>query len=131
MMPDDNLQLNILGGPLEICGCQPLTGFARDGHCADFPGDVGGHLVCAEVTAEFLRFTARRGNDLSTPRPEFAFPGLRPGDHWCLCASRWLEAYEAGAAPSVRLEATHGRALEIIPKSVLIDHAALAVKESV
>ena len=103
---------NVLGGELETCGIEPMTGFQRIGCCETAAEDAGVHTVCAVVTAEFLRFTAERGNDLVTPRPEFGFPGLRPGDRWCLCASRWAEAHAAGVAPPVVLAATHARTLE-------------------
>jgi uncharacterized protein len=103
---------NVLGGELETCGTEPMTGFQRNGCCETAAEDAGVHTVCAVVTAAFLRFTAERGNDLVTPRPEFGFPGLRPGDRWCLCASRWAEAHAAGVAPPVVLAATHARTLE-------------------
>jgi uncharacterized protein (DUF2237 family) len=114
---------NVLGGVLGVCSRQPLTGFTRTGCCTTGPEDLGSHTVCAVVTAEFLAFSKSRGNDLSTPRPEWAFPGLKPGDRWCLCAARWLEAYEAGAAPKVNLQATHERALDIVPLEALEEHA--------
>ena len=103
---------NVLGGELEVCGTDPLTGFYRNGCCDTGGEDAGVHTVCARVSAEFLEFSARRGNDLSTPRPEFGFAGLAPGDRWCLCADRWVEAFEAGVAPPVVLEATHARTLD-------------------
>jgi len=106
---------NVLGGPLLACSFDPLTGFFRDGCCATSAEDVGVHTVCARMTEEFLRFSFARGNDLSTPHPEFRFRGLKAGDRWCLCAARWLEAYVAGVAPPVVLEATHERTLEIVP----------------
>ncbi len=109
--------LNVLGGALQPCSAAPLTGFFRDGCCNTGPQDRGSHTVCAAVTAAFLQFSQQRGNDLSTPRPEYGFPGLQPGDRWCLCAPRWQEALEAGCAPAVVLEATHAGAL---------DHCALA-----
>lgn len=115
---------NVLGEPLEDCSFDPLTGFFRDGCCSTGPEDVGVHTVCAVMTAEFLAFSRRRGNDLTTPRPEFGFPGLGPGDRWCLCAARWLEAYEAGAAPRVHLRATHELTLTIVPLEALRAHAA-------
>ena len=114
---------NVLGGPLQECGRDPLTGFYRDGCCETGPTDTGTHVVCAVMTAEFLDFTASRGNDLSTPRPEYRFPGLRPGDRWCLCVSRWAEAQAAGVAPPVVLEATNARALDVVGLDVLRDHA--------
>lgn len=103
---------NILGGPLAVCSTDPMTGYYRNGCCDTGAGDMGAHVVCAQVTEEFLTYTKNRGNDLSTPRPQFNFPGLKPGDRWCLCASRWQEALEAGVAPPVVLEATHAMALE-------------------
>ncbi|MGC8120362.1 DUF2237 family protein [Marinobacter sp. VGCF2001] len=104
--------VNVLGEPLETCGTDPETGFYRDGCCNTGPDDLGSHTVCALVTEAFLAFSKSRGNDLSTPRPEFGFPGLRPGDSWCLCAGRWQEAFEADCAPRVKLRATHQKALE-------------------
>ena len=115
---------NVLGEPLQECGRDPLTGFYRDGCCETGPDDHGTHVVCAVMTAEFLAFTAGRGNDLSTPRPSFRFPGLRPGDRWCLCVSRWKEALDAGVAPPVVLEATHRRALDVVSLADLRAHAA-------
>jgi hypothetical protein len=103
---------NILGTELKSCSFDPLTGFFRDGCCRTRQDDMGSHVVCAVVTKEFLEFSKAAGNDLSTPRPEFNFPGLMPGDQWCLCASRWREALDAGCAPAVILEATHVKALE-------------------
>jgi uncharacterized protein len=105
---------NVLGGELESCGTDPMTGFLRDGCCHTDAEDAGVHTVCAMVTEEFLRFSVGVGNDLMTPRPELGFPGLRPGDRWCLCASRWAEAHQAGVAPPVVLAATHARSLEWI-----------------
>lgn len=116
---------NVLGGPLAACSTDPLTGFHRDGTCRTGPEDPGCHAVCARMTAEFLDFSRRRGNDLVTPRPEFHFPGLKPGDRWCLCAARWKEAHEAGVAPPVVLEATHEAALRIVSRSVLEEFAEL------
>ncbi len=115
---------NVLGGPLEPCGLDPVTGFYRDGCCNTGPEDVGAHLVCALMTDEFLDFSAAVGNDLSTPRPEFGFAGLRQGDRWCLCAARWVEALAAGRAPLVVLEATHAQALEWASLDDLRRHAA-------
>ncbi len=103
---------NVLGGELQTCSTDPLTGFFRDGCCNTGAGDVGVHVVCARVTEAFLEFSRAEGNDLSTPRPEFGFAGLQPGDQWCLCASRWKDAYDAGVAPPVVLEATHAAILE-------------------
>lgn len=114
---------NILGEPLECCCTAPMTGYYRDGYCRTGAGDVGSHVVCAQVTAEFLDFTRSRGNDLSTPRPAFNFPGLKPGDRWCLCALRWKEALDAGVAPPVDLTATHASALEYVSRSDLQQHA--------
>lgn len=114
---------NVLGGALECCCTSPMTGFFRDGACRTGPQDLGSHTVCAQVTAEFLAFTRARGNDLSAPAPEFGFPGLRPGDRWCLCAVRWHEALQAGVAPPVMLMATHERALEVIDLDDLKRHA--------
>ena len=114
---------NVLGTELELCGESPLTGFYRDGCCNSGPEDRGVHTVCARVTAEFLAFSKARGNDLSTPRPAFGFPGLRPGDRWCLCAARFKEALEAGAAPRVYLTATHERTLEIVSLEDLSPYA--------
>ncbi len=118
--------VNVLGGRLELCSNDPKTGFFRDGHCNTCAEDHGSHTVCALMTAEFLAFSKYVGNDLSTPRPEFGFAGLNPGDQWCLCASRFLQAHDEGCAPKVRLEATHARALDIIPLEVLKQHAAEA-----
>ncbi|HRP96761.1 MAG TPA: DUF2237 domain-containing protein [Rhodocyclaceae bacterium] len=116
-------QLNVLGGPLLACSYAPLTGFFRTGCCETSPEDVGRHVVCIKASAEFLAFSKARGNDLTTPRPEFRFAGLKPGDRWCLCAERWLEAYEAGVAPQVVLAATHRAALEVVSLEVLRSHA--------
>ncbi len=115
--------INVLGDVLEPCSQEPVTGFFRNGCCDTNPMDRGSHTVCAVMTAEFLAFSKARGNDLSTPRPEFSFPGLKPGDQWCLCAARFLEAYEAGQAPRVKLTATHRRALDIVPMEALRAHA--------
>ncbi len=123
MMQKDQ-SINVLGGPLSPCSMAPLTGFFRDGHCNTCAQDAGSHTVCAVMTAEFLAYSAYVGNDLSTPRPEFHFPGLKPGDPWCLCAARFLQAHDEGCAPKVSLEATHMRALEIVPLEVLEGHAA-------
>ena len=119
-----NRPKNVLGEALADCSHDPVTGFYRTGCCETGPEDRGVHTVCAEMTAEFLEFTRTRGNDLSTPRPEFGFPGLKPGDGWCLCAARWLEAYEAGAAPKVRLAATHAATLNIVPIEALKAYAS-------
>ena len=114
---------NVLGGPLQACSFDPLTGFFRDGCCNTAAGDIGSHTVCARVTDAFLEFGVRRGNDLVTPRPEYRFKGLRAGDRWFLCAARWLEAYEAGVARPVVLEATHEWALAVVPMKALRAHA--------
>ena len=121
MEPDESI--NVLGGTLALCGDDPVTGFFRDGHCNTCDADQGSHTVCAVMTAEFLAFSKYVGNDLSTPRPEFRFAGLRPGMRWCLCASRFLQAHDEGCAPKVSLEATHKRALEVVPLEVLEQHA--------
>ncbi|MFC7703191.1 DUF2237 family protein [Plastorhodobacter daqingensis] len=116
--------LNVLGGPLESCSTDPMTGFFRTGCCDTGPQDTGRHTVCAIMTAEFLALSKYLGNDLSTPRPEYRFPGLKPGDQWCLCAARFLQAHEEGAAPKVRLGATHLRTLDIVPLEILEQYAA-------
>ena len=116
--------INVLGEPLEPCSTAPMTGFYRNGCCDTGPQDRGRHTVCALMTAEFLALSKYLGNDLSTPRPEFGFAGLKPGDRWCLCAARFLQAAEEGAAPQVRLRATHQRTLDIVPLDLLKDHAA-------
>ena len=115
-MPDEK---NVLGGRLEPCSTSPRTGFYRDGCCNTGPEDVGLHVVCAQMTDDFLAFSAEQGNDLSTPAPEHGFPGLRAGDRWCLCASRWREAFDAGLAPPVVLSATHEETLAVIALSDL------------
>ena len=107
-------KLNVLGEPLLPCSENPVTGFFRDGCCNTSKEDIGMRVVCVRVTREFLEFSRFRGNDLSTPMPEFGFPGLTPGDQWCLCAARWQEALEAGAAPRVVLQATHAAALKVV-----------------
>jgi uncharacterized protein len=109
-----SLARNVFGEPLAPCSMDPLTGFTRTGSCETRPQDLGSHTVCVQVTADFLEFTQSRGNDLSTPVPALDFPGLLPGDRWCLCAARWREALEAGRAPRVILRATHERALEVV-----------------
>ncbi|RRH76385.1 DUF2237 family protein [Falsigemmobacter faecalis] len=111
--------VNVLGGPLESCSTQPLTGFYRNGCCDTGSEDMGRHTVCAIMTAEFLAFSKYLGNDLSTPRPEYGFAGLKPGDRWCLCALRFLQAWEEDAAPRVCLEATHLSTLEVVPEAAL------------
>jgi uncharacterized protein (DUF2237 family) len=114
---------NVLGGELQECGQDPVTGFYRDGCCTSGPEDLGSHTVCAVATREFLAFQRSVGNDLSTPRPEYGFAGLRPGDRWCVVAARWLEAYHSGVAAPVVLAATNARALDIIPLEALREHA--------
>lgn len=122
-MADKEASVNVLGTALEPCSTAPMTGFWRNGCCDTGPADAGRHTVCAVMTAEFLALSKYLGNDLSTPRPEFSFPGLRPGDQWCLCASRFLQAHDEGAAPKVRLAATHIRTLDIVPMQALRDAA--------
>jgi uncharacterized protein (DUF2237 family) len=116
--------MNVLGKPLQPCALDPLTGFYRNGCCETGPQDFGMHTVCAVMTAEFLAFSKAAGNDLSTPMPEYGFAGLKPGDRWCLCAPRWKEALDAGAAPKLVLDATHEETLAIVPLGVLKDYAA-------
>ena len=123
-MPSTRNTLNVLGTTLETCSLDPVTGWFRDGCCETGPDDRGRHIVCAVVTDDFLAFSLSRGNDLSTPRPEFRFPGLKHGDRWCLCLDRWREAYAAGVAPEVVLEATHQVALERVPLETLQEFAA-------
>ncbi len=115
---------NVLGGELEACGSEPLTGFYRDGCCTAGPEDRGSHTICVVVTAEFLTHQGRVGNDLATPRPEWRFPGLRPGDRWCVVAARWLQAQRDGAAAPVVLAATHERSLDVVPLQLLQAYAA-------
>jgi uncharacterized protein (DUF2237 family) len=115
--------INVLGGVLEPCSTQPVTGFYRDGCCNTGAEDIGLHTVCVVLSAEFLLFSRSRGNDLSTPMPQYGFPGLKPGDRWCLCASRWKEAFDANVAPPVVLEATHAVTLHIVPLGDLKQHA--------
>jgi len=122
-VPEIATSVNVLGTTLESCSTDPMTGFFRNGACDTCAEDHGSHTVCAIMTAEFLAFSKYVGNDLSTPRPEFGFPGLKPGDRWCLCAGRFLQAHEDGCAPRVRLKATHRRALEIVPMEVLQRYA--------
>lgn len=126
-MPRDSDQpssaRNVLGGPLTCCCSAPATGFYRDGYCHTGPQDVGSHTVCAQVTAEFLQFSLARGNDLVTPRPQWHFPGLKPGNRWCLCAMRWQEAFVAGVAPPVVLTACHENALRYVRLGDLQQHA--------
>jgi hypothetical protein len=118
------LARNVLGGKLETCSLKPLTGFMRDGCCNTNEEDAGVHTVCIRATAEFLAFSRARGNDLSTPMPEYDFPGVKPGDRWCLCAARWREALEAGSAPEVVLAATHEKTLEFVTLEQLKKHAS-------
>lgn len=117
-----NTALNVFGRPLKSCGTEPMTGYFRDGCCHTDPQDRGLHVVCAVMTSVFLNFSRAQGNDLSTPMPEYDFPGLKPGDRWCLCALRWLEAYAAGKAPKVDLEATHLNALGVVSLNQLREH---------
>ena len=116
---------NVLGTKLEVCCTSPMTGYYRDGFCNTGGQDFGMHVVCAQVTEEFLAYTKSQGNDLSTPRPQFNFPGLKPGDGWCLCAARWQEALESGIAPPVVLEATHIRTLEVCNLEDLQKHQVI------
>lgn len=122
-MPSSGSQRNVLGGPLEPCGGEPVTGFYRDGQCSCGVEDVGLHAVCAVMTADFLLHQRAVGNDLETPMPEFGFPGLHPGDRWCVVAARWLQAYHDDVAAPVVLAATNERALEVIPLSFLREHS--------
>ena len=115
--------LNVLGTELEACSTDPMTGFFRDGCCATGPQDHGSHTICVRVTREFLNYSQEQGNDLSSPVPAFGFPGLRPGNQWCLCAMRWKEAFEAGAAPRVMLRSTHEAALKVVTLDDLKQHA--------
>lgn len=121
-MPDQKSK-NVLGGALRACSKDPETGFYRNGRCQTGPRDLGSHVVCAEMTEAFLKFTKQQGNDLRTPRPEMDFPGLDPGDRWCLCAARWKEAAEAGVAPPVVLAATNEAALEVLDLDTMKTHA--------
>ena len=119
----DNIPKNVLGGPLQPCSERPLTGFYRDGCCNTGDDDLGAHVACVKVTQAFLEFSFARGNDLTTPHPEFGFPGLKPGDQWCLCAGRWKEALDADMAPPVVLAATHEETLAIVALADLKRHA--------
>lgn len=121
---DAHARLNVLGEPLLVCGCQPMTGWFRDGFCRADEGDHGRHTVCCVVNEAFLSYSRAQGNDLSTPMPAYRFPGLKPGDHWCVCASRWLQAYEDGMAPPVLLASSAASSLEVIPLEILRRHAA-------
>ena len=123
-MIEKDPSLNVLGEALQPCSIDPMTGFFRNGACDTCAQDSGSHTVCAVLTAEFLAYSKYVGNDLSTPRPEFNFPGLKPGDGWCLCASRFLQAHDEGCAPQVNLAATHKRALDVVPMEVLQQYAA-------
>ncbi|MBW4694545.1 MAG: DUF2237 domain-containing protein [Lyngbya sp. HA4199-MV5] len=114
---------NVLGETLQLCCTSPMTGYLRNGVCETGPQDVGTHVVCAQVTEDFLAFTKARGNNLSTPVPAYNFPGLKPGDKWCLCVSRWKEALDAGVAPPIVLAATHEATLKVVPLEVLQEHA--------
>ncbi|MCP9850062.1 DUF2237 family protein [Cyanobium sp. Morenito 9A2] len=120
----ESQSLNVLGQPLELCSCAPLTGWTRDGSCRSGPSDQGRHTVCCVITESFLSYSKAQGNDLSTPMPAFGFPGLHPGDHWCVCAPRWLEAHEDGMAPPVLLKACEVSTLELIPLKLLEENAA-------
>jgi uncharacterized protein (DUF2237 family) len=122
-VPQLSARVNVLGGPLEPCGAEPLTGFYRDSYCTVGPEDIGVHAVCAVMTPEFLAHQESVGNDLTTARPEWGFPGLRPGDRWCVVAARWLQAYDDGVAAPVVLASTHERALEVIRRELLEEHA--------
>lgn len=122
-LPGRGSQLNVLGGPLLTCSDSPVTGFFRDGCCNTSEDDFGSHTVCVVLTEEFLAYSKAAGNDLSTPRPEFDFPGLQAGQRWCLCAARWVEAWRAGKAPRVCLNSTNQAALEIVPLDLLKQHA--------
>ncbi len=131
MPPQESQQAesrNVLGQPLQTCGADPVTGFYRDGCCNTGPDDRGVHTVCAVVTDEFLEASRRLGNDLITPAPHFGFPGLHAGDRWCVCAARWLQAYEAGAPCPVVLEATHENTLRIVPFEILLQYAVIPDK---
>ena len=126
MMENENTQYNVFGEPLIPCSMDPVTGFFRDGCCNTGMMDTGTHTVCAEMTSQFLAFTKKQGNDLSTPIPHYQFPGLKPGDKWCLCVNRWKEAYDAGVAPRVVLEATHEKTLQVVTMEQLLAHASRA-----
>jgi len=123
MPPEMDPSLNVLGAPLATCSRDPLTGYFRNGACDTCSEDTGNHTVCAVMTAEFLAYSKYFGNDLSTPRPQFGFDGLKPGDNWCLCASRFLQAYDEGCPPQVNLAATHIRALDVVPLAALQENA--------
>ena len=123
--PDQAPAKNVLGEPLAPCGLDPVTGFFRDGCCNTAPQDLGVHTVCCIVTEAFLETSARLGNDLITPMPQYGFPGLKPGDRWCVCAGRWLDVQRAGAACPVVLEATHEGTLEVVPFEILLQYAVI------
>lgn len=123
--PEQDAQRNVLGQPLQTCGTEPMTGFYRDGCCNTGPDDRGVHTVCAIVTNQFLETSKRLGNDLITAAPQFGFPGLKAGDRWCVCAARWLQVFEAGAACPVVLEATHENTLRIVPFDILLQFAVI------
>ena len=123
MSEDTEPSKSVLGVPLQPCGTEPMTGFYRDGCCNTGSQDVGLHTVCAQMTEAFLAYTRAKGNDLSTPRPELGFPGLKPGDRWCLCAARWKEALEDGVAPPIFLSSTHERTLSVVTLEELSPHA--------
>ena len=122
-MSDMDDSINVLGEPLLLCGDNPATGYYRDGYCNTCEEDVGSHTVCVEVSREFLEYSRFKGNDLSTPMPEYGFEGLRPGDSWCLCAARWLEACRDNRAPRIHLTRTHRKALEIVPLQLMRKYA--------
>jgi uncharacterized protein len=117
---------NVFGEPLVACSFDPLTGFFRDGCCKTNEQDIGSHLICAVVDERFLKFSLAKGNDLITPRPQWQFAGLKPGDQWCVCLNRWLEALQAGCAPALRLESTHAKALDSVSLETLLAHAVTA-----
>ena len=123
LSPDPSTPHNVLGEPLKVCGCEPMTGWYRNGFCQIDPSDLGQHSICCVMTEAFLRYSKAQGNDLSTPVPAFNFPGLQPGDHWCICAPRWKQAYEDGMAPLVRLESTEDTALAVVTLEQLKQHA--------
>lgn len=126
--PDRAPSKNVLGLPLESCGKNPLTGFYRNGCCDTGPDDTGVHTVCCIVSEEFLAVSKHLGNDLITPMPQYGFPGLKPGDRWCVCAGRWLQVYKAGAACPVVLEATHENTLQVVSFDLLLEHAVIPEK---
>ena len=117
------MQTNVLDRPIESCSTEPMTGFYRDGCCRTGEDDAGKHTICVQMTAPFLAFSKSKGNDLSTPRPQYGFPGLQAGDRWCLCAARWVEAFNAECAPEVLLEGTHSSVLEMVPLPLLLEYA--------